>query len=91
MLTRTSFKQVPRNYWKDKSNQLKELKIIEQKLGIKEPSDWYNMRNADIIAHNGGSLLKWHKTSISNLLAAHYPNIQWDVTRYDVPNLQYSP
>jgi hypothetical protein len=75
------FKQVPRNYWKNRSNQLAELKELEQKLKIKEPSDWYQVSSKNIVDNGGISLLKQFGESISKMLASLYPDVTWDVRR----------
>ena len=74
------FSQVPVNYWKDKSNQLKALKELERKLGIKDLSDWYNMKTQDI-RENGQMLFRHHNDSISQMLSSLYPDFQWDLTK----------
>jgi hypothetical protein len=77
------FRHAPRNYWKDKENQLKTLKEVEQKLNIQQPTDWYNYRNKDIIKHGGNVLLSKYNNSMSQMLQALYPEVEWDAVRYD--------
>ena len=70
-----------RNYWKDKSNQVNKLKELEQKLGIKEPSDWYRVKTRDVINSGGSSLLEQYNSSLSSMLIALYPEVQWDLNK----------
>ena len=76
------FKQLPRNYWKDKSNQVSKLKEIEQKLGINEPTDWYRFTVRNARSSGGTTLLEQYNNSLSSMLSALYPSVQWDLTRY---------
>ena len=71
-----------RKYWKDKTNQLSKLKEIEQKLGIKEPTDWYKFEKKDVSKYGGGGLLLEYNNSAKKMLIELYPNVKWDLTKY---------
>ena len=73
--------KLPRNYLKDKSNQLSKLKELEQKLGIKEPTDWYKVGVVDVQNSGGTSLLEQYRDSLSSLLSSLYPEVQWEFMR----------
>jgi hypothetical protein len=80
-LTTVRFKFVPFHYWKDRSNHLKKLKEIEQKLNIQQPSDWYEFQNKDVKANGGSGLLIQHGNSLSGLLTSLYPEEKWDISK----------
>jgi hypothetical protein len=58
------------------------LKDIEQKLNIKEPSDWYKHTKKDMIRHGGNPLLYYYDNSPSKVLQNMYPDYNWDLTKY---------
>ena len=73
---------MPRNYWKDKTNQLKTLKEIEQQLNITEPTQWYEITNQDVLKTGlARNLLRHFGNSIPTMLIALYPEVQWKPTR----------
>jgi hypothetical protein len=74
---------VPRHFWKSKSNQLTTLKDIEKKLNITTPTDWYKMRNKDVLQHGGRPLLKQYGNSLTRMLSVLYSDVKWDLTRFD--------
>jgi hypothetical protein len=69
--------RAPRNYWKDKANQLRLMKSIEQKLQINHPNDWYTKTVKDVQQNGGFTLLKYHNNSLYNALQALYPEHNW--------------
>jgi hypothetical protein len=81
LLPRRTISTVPRNHWKDKSNQLKLLKEVESKLGITTPTDWYKITNKNVIASGGVALLNRYESSIKKALKALYPEVNWDPKR----------
>jgi hypothetical protein len=44
-------------YWEDKNNQVKAIEHIAAKLNVRTLDDWYNIRNVDVIANGGRSVL----------------------------------
>ena len=75
---------LPPFFWKDKSNQLNKLKELEQKLGIKEPSDWYKVGVVDVQNSGGATLLQQYKSSVRMMVSSLYPEVQWDITKYSI-------
>jgi hypothetical protein len=70
------------NYWNSKANQLLELKKLEQKLNIQQPTDWYSITQREIIEKGGKVLISKYNDSLSKTLSALYPDIKWELTRY---------
>jgi hypothetical protein len=66
----------------DKSNQLAQLKEIEQKLQIKQPTDWYNYDAKDV-RDNGGRILmhRIYNNSLITMLKSLYPEVDWEISK----------
>ena len=60
------------------------MKELEQKLGIKELSDWYKVGVVDVQNSGGATLLSYYNHSLSSLLITLYPEVQWDITKYSI-------
>ena len=77
-------KALPQYFWKNKANHLGKLKELEQKLGIKEPTDWYKIRVVDVGNAGGHSLINQYKNSVRVMVSSLYPEVQWDITKYSI-------
>lgn len=58
------FPQVPREYWDDKTNQLRTLEVVAKKLNIKHWEDWYVRTLAYSYVLAPVTLQRYHKHSI---------------------------
>src|SRR5690348_7666840 len=72
----------------DNTLQLQLLKQLEQKLKVKQPTDWYKHKPNDLIKKDtrAVTLLKHYDNSLPKLLSSLYPEVEWETTRY----LEYS-
>ena len=59
---------------------------LGDQLNIKHWSDWYKIRNNDLIEYGASRLLNLYDCSMSKLLALLYPEYKWEPWRFD-----YSP
>jgi hypothetical protein len=73
-----------KNYWKDTSNQLNTFKELELKLQINEPTDWYNVGYGDVFRLGGDMLLRQFNKSVSKMVKHFYPEVKWDLARYNL-------
>jgi hypothetical protein len=78
-----------RSHWVDPSTHYIWLKTIENKLNIKQPSDWYKHTYSDVANQGGLSVLaKYYNSSIFKMLKTLYPDYHWDVHRYHIKRIQ---
>jgi hypothetical protein len=80
----SSVTRIRKHKWSDISLQLSLLQEIEKKLSINTPSDWYKIRNRDVIANGGRSLVNLYGGSLSKMLSAIYPEVHWDIKRLTI-------
>eukprot|EP01118_Nematostelium_gracile_P008957 TRINITY_DN2995_c0_g1_i2.p1 TRINITY_DN2995_c0_g1~~TRINITY_DN2995_c0_g1_i2.p1 ORF type:complete len:358 (-),score=67.60 TRINITY_DN2995_c0_g1_i2:91-1164(-) len=82
-----SFKGVPRNFWRDRSNQKMFVDDLENELGIKSKEDWYHVSRKEVMARGGGTMLDlYFGGSLFKLLTSFYPHhdwIQWKFSRVE--------
>jgi len=79
------FDRAPRKYWADIENQRLFLNNLSKKLGFKEGDReaWYKVSNITVLKNGGSAVLSHYKGSLSALLAAVYPDFEWDPLRFD--------
>ena len=65
-------------YWHQYENQKLFLNELEQKLNIKRPRDWKNIRRKVIIQNGGSALLNRFSGNLPSLLKSVYPNEEWE-------------
>jgi len=78
------FPKAPQNYWSSLDNQRAFLEGIALKNGVdlNDRASWYKVTTQVIMEHGGRVLLSKYNYSISALLAAVYPDYQWDVLQF---------
>jgi hypothetical protein len=67
-------------FWSDKTRQLQLFKLLEKKLQIEKPNDWYNFKTNDLVRwdYRATALLEQYDNSLTNLLSTFYPEVKWD-------------
>jgi hypothetical protein len=68
----------------NKLPRLVDLQEIERKLGITQPTDWYKFGYREVIKNGGRSLLYNFGNSLSRMLASLYPEVNWEISRYNI-------
>lgn len=78
------FTRVPHNYWDSKANQRAFLDELGMKLGINsgDTEGWYKIYNKIVIQNGGNAILKRYNDSLPEMLAAVYPELKWDTSRF---------
>eukprot|EP01121_Diplochlamys_sp_Union-15-3_P013862 TRINITY_DN4362_c0_g1_i1.p1 TRINITY_DN4362_c0_g1~~TRINITY_DN4362_c0_g1_i1.p1 ORF type:complete len:431 (-),score=54.16 TRINITY_DN4362_c0_g1_i1:183-1475(-) len=71
------FSNVPRGYWKDKSNHRLFFDWLGEVLHYQNHDDWYNISQADIYRHGGRGLLAYYEESPAKALTMVYPDVPW--------------
>jgi hypothetical protein len=73
--------------WGTMENQRKFLDWLGSKIGIQEPSQWYEVSGEEIIARGGIHLLNHYSKSPYKMLQAIYPEHEWQPWRFSrIPN-----
>eukprot|EP01114_Cavostelium_apophysatum_P020553 TRINITY_DN6924_c0_g1_i1.p1 TRINITY_DN6924_c0_g1~~TRINITY_DN6924_c0_g1_i1.p1 ORF type:complete len:527 (-),score=89.84 TRINITY_DN6924_c0_g1_i1:359-1939(-) len=68
------FSSAPRSYWNDFDRHKNFFENFASEHGIKKMEDWYEIRQRDILAFGGDSVLKYHGGSFKRALASAYPD-----------------
>ena len=81
----SKFSSRPRNYWSSLEKQKLFVDELGKKIGVNSEADmdkWYEI-SVEFFQKNGGyGLLIYHKKSLPKLLAAIYPNYNWQLWRF---------
>jgi hypothetical protein len=56
---------VARFFWSDSVNRKGFMDQLAMKLNVQQFSDWYNIKQSDVIKHGGKGLLKYYGGSLS--------------------------
>jgi len=78
------FRRAPKNYWSSIENQRAFLDGLGKKLGYKEGEReaWYKISNKTIVDYGGVSVLVHYHGSVPALLAAVYPDYNWELWKF---------
>lgn len=68
----------PQNFWNSMDNHRTSLNWIAELLGIREPEEWYTVKNRDLTERGLGSLFTIHGNSILRVLNAVFPEFDWN-------------
>ena len=63
-------------------NQREVLEKIGGKLGVKSPSDWYNINLQSIKKQGGRKILSLYNDSPIKLLTTIYPDFNWELWKF---------
>ena len=87
----SKFGRVPHGFWASLDHQQTYLDNLGDHLGVKEGEldGWYSITSTDFIQSGAGGLLKLYGDSLPKLLAAVYPNHQWDSAKFTVRSRNY--
>jgi len=77
------FKVAPRRYWHDRRNHRTYMQWFGERLGIREPSDWYHVTNQDFRDHGGGAFLLCYDSTVSAAIKAYLPDYDWKEWMFD--------
>jgi len=72
-----------KGYWDDINNQKRFLDKIAKELHIREPTDWYKVKHADIRKRGGSALLKRYDHSLIKTLIGVYPNYKLEIRKFN--------
>jgi hypothetical protein len=71
------FKIAPRHFWQDPKNHQMYMQWLGERLGIRDPSDWYRVTNQDFRDHGGGAFLLHYDSTVSAAIKAYLPDYDW--------------
>jgi hypothetical protein len=72
------FNHLPKDYWKDVSNQKQFFEYCKEQLKIREPEDWYNINLSDVRKLGGRRLLsEIYSNNLCAALERVYPEHNW--------------
>ena len=71
------FIHTPKDYWKDKKNQIIYMDWLGLQLGYKTPDDWYKINIKDITNNYGCTLVHYYNGSPTLLVISVYPEENW--------------
>eukprot|EP01125_Pyxidicula_operculata_P011832 TRINITY_DN3871_c0_g1_i1.p1 TRINITY_DN3871_c0_g1~~TRINITY_DN3871_c0_g1_i1.p1 ORF type:complete len:468 (+),score=35.99 TRINITY_DN3871_c0_g1_i1:69-1472(+) len=74
---------LPKGFWSVESNRNNYLTWLSQKLGIKNPLDWYSVDSTHFKENNGGGLLDRYQGSVVALLKESFPNEKWIAWKFN--------
>jgi hypothetical protein len=79
----------PSNFWNDKKNHKLFFYWLGEKLGYKQPEDWYNATGEEIRNNNGGGLLVgYYNGRHREFIMEMIPEYEWDKSKFN--NYGYS-
>jgi len=76
------FGSVPRGYWTSLDHQREFLEYISSELKMKNLDGWYQVNSSDLTSRGGARLLQIYNHSLSEMLAAVYPDHSWDTSKF---------
>lgn len=74
------FRRVPPGFWDRSENLQRYVNWLGDQLGCRRMEDWLRVRNADFLAHYGGSLLERYRSHWT-LLKKCFPHGNWPAPR----------
>jgi hypothetical protein len=77
------FKMAPRHFWKDRRNHRMYMQWLGERLGIREPSDWYHVTNQDFRDNGGGAFLLQYDSTVSAAIMSYLPDYDWKEWMFD--------
>lgn len=69
------FEKVPNNYWDDDCNVVETLRLLEKKLNIQNPDEWFRIPYNKLISMGMGTLLG-SQGGLAALLTKYFPG-EW--------------
>ena len=78
------FEKVPPFFWEDIKNQKNFFDWLGKELQIEDVEDWYHIKAADVDKKGGcGLLINYYGGSIIKALKTVYPEISWQIWKFD--------
>jgi len=77
------FKMAPRRFWQDRKNHRVFMQWFGQRLGLREPSDWYHVTNQDFRDNGGGAFLLHYDSTVSAAIMSYLPEYDWKEWMFD--------
>lgn len=71
------FAKVPEAFWQSADNRRRYMTWLGKQLGFRHLDDWYRVTTKDFQRHHGGAFLLEHRSSVSQLVAACFPQRDW--------------
>lgn len=82
------FNCVGKHFWADKSNQLKFMLQLGEKLNFESMDDWYKITRADIIDSGGSRLLQIYRSSPARTVMSIFNQHKFLEWKFDVMNTE---
>ena len=71
------FERTPKGFWHHRKNRMRCLEWLGERLGYKQPGDWYRITQHDCVANGGRRLLRYYNSSPIVMLKDLFPRVQW--------------
>lgn len=79
----SKFEHIQKGFWSNIQNQREFFDQLGQKLQIREPEDWLQLRVADVNKMGGSGLLKHHHYKLKDALCKIYPELAEIIEKKD--------
>jgi hypothetical protein len=88
----SKFKKVPRNFWRDRQNQIDFFNSLAKELNIRNMEEWSTVRSLDVRLKGGSTILgEYYSSSLTKALVSLFPGykggrqvFQKDVSQHSV-------
>jgi hypothetical protein len=77
------FKDLPRDYWKKKTNQKEYMVWLGKKLGLKSTEDLYKITAKDFEENHGSGMLAEYKGDAPEAVTSVYTNLKLDKSKFN--------
>lgn len=76
---------VPKNFWKDETNQRKYMEYLQKEKGFKDITDWYSISYSDFATTGGSGLLDFYGGSMSTTVTSVFKEYKdWMIWKFNV-------
>ncbi len=82
------FPRCPKGFWADPHNRRRYLEWLGEKLGFREPDDWYRLRLSDLRENQGHSMIRLFGGP-GSIVKAVFPEVEWYPWRFEAVPRRY--
>lgn len=76
------FDKTPKKFWKSTANRRRYMDWLGERIGVRQPDDWYAVTVNDFKAHRGRQFLKLYRNSPLAAVKHLYPDHDWQEWRF---------
>ncbi len=67
----------PKAFWKDRFNRRRYMQWLGERLGFRDPEDWYQVTNKHFADNKGGALMLCYDSTVSAAVMDYLPDYDW--------------